>query len=494
MLLFSFFPLILFIILVFFGKTKLFFASIISLLSTFLLIAFVWQMQSGFIIASFLKGIFIATDILLIIFGALFFLETLKKTKIIDHLCVYLEKISPDYRIQIILLAWFLENFLEGTAGFGTPSTVVAPILVGIGLSPILAVSVALLGNSVSAVFGAAGTPIRVGFATLNLTNVPLYTSLFNLIGFLVPVFILWVVTSGQKDRKTHFFEALPFAIFSGFAFVVPSVFLTFLGQEFPSILGSLIGFFIVFIAIKFKIFLPQNLRSLNQKHLSIEKLSPLKIFFPYLLFITLLIIGKFCLGNINFTINFGLKHTFSLFNPGLIFILSSIPIVFLNKIDVISSVKKFGESFIKSIEPFLIIALISIMVQLMINSDKNISGNFSIIQLIARNFQTRFLPFITPFIGAFGSFLTGSATISNLMFGSIFQSTAISVGFDTAIILSLQVVGAAVGNMISLADILPALTVVGLKGQERSVIKNVIIPCIVIVFFVGLAGILVKK
>jgi len=431
-------------------------------------------------------------DILLIIFGALFFLEILRKTKIIDNLCLYLEKISPDYRIQIILLAWFFENFLEGTAGFGTPSTVVAPLLVGVGLPPILAVSVALLGNSASAAFGAAGTPIRVGFAGLNIASVPLYTALFNIIGSLVPVFILWVATSGQKDRKTHFSEVLPFAIFSGLAFSIPSVFLTFIGQEFPSIIGSVIGFFIVFLAIKLKIFMPHQIRTLRQENLKAEKMSPLKVFFPYLLFIILLIIGKFCFGNYGYILNFGLKHTFSIFNPGLVFLLASIPIIILYQKDKKFNIKNFIESFKKSIEPFLVIALISIMVQLMINSDKNISGISSFLQIIALNFKTSFLPFLAPFAGAFGSFLTGSATISNIMFGSIFQSASIAMGFNTVIILSLQVVGAAAGNMIALADIIPALTVVSLKGQEREIIKRVIIPCSIYVTLVGIVGLLI--
>lgn len=491
MLLLSIIPLALFAILIFFGRLKLLWVSLISLLITLFLVIFVWQMQPIFIGASFLKGSFISFDILLIIFGALFFLETLKRNKIIENLCFYLKKISPDYRIQIILLAWFLENFLEGTAGFGTPATIVAPILIGIGLSPILAVSVALLGNSAAGIFGAAGTPIRIGFAGLNIAGVPFYGALFNLVGLLVPVFILWLSTSKQKERKNHFFEALPFALFSGIAFVVPSFFLTFLGQEFPSIIGSVIGLLIIFIAIKLKIFTPSHVRSLNQESSRIEKNSPLKVFSPYLLFIILLIIGKFCFSNLGFTLNFGLSHTFSFFNPGLIFIIAAIPTIILHKKNNFKIIK---ESFIKAIEPFLVIAVISIMVQLMIYSSRNISGNYSILQIIANNFKTPFLPFIAPIVGAFGSFLTGSVTISNIMFGTIFQNISLVMGFNTALILSLELVGAAAGNMIALADILPALAVAGLKGKEREVIKNVIVPCLIYVLLVGIIGLLVTK
>lgn len=81
-----------------------------------------------------------------------------------------------------------LENFLEGTAGFGTPSTVVAPLLIGLGLPPLQAVVITLLGNSASVVFGAAGTPIRVGFAGLDTAAVPclIYVLLAGVIGLLI--------------------------------------------------------------------------------------------------------------------------------------------------------------------------------------------------------------------------------------------------------------------------------------------------------------------
>lgn len=492
MLILSVSPLILFIFLVFFKKVKLVWASLFSLLTTFLLVIFIWKINLPIVTASFLKGTFIATDIFLIVFGALFFLETLKKANIINHLCIYLEKISPDYRIQVIILAWFFLSFLEGTSGFGTPSAIVAPLLIGLGLSPILSVAISLLGNSTAGIFGAAGTPIRVGFAGLDITNVPIYSALINIIGFIVPVFILWASTSSQKNRKEQFFEALPFAIFSGFAFVIPSVFVVFLGQEFPSIIGAVIGFIIVLFALKFNLFVPKTIRSLRQKELEVYTPPPLKVFFPYILLIFLLILGKIFFSGVGFTLDFGLKHTFSLFNPGLIFIISSVLTNIFYRKHKNFDLKIIKNSALKSVEPFLVITLISIMVQLMINSNQNSSGNFSFLQIIANNLKTPLLPFLAPFIGAFGSFLTGSVTVSNIMFGSILESTSRVLGINSSIILSLELIGGAAGNMIALADILPALAVVSLQGQVREVLKRVIIPCSIYVILVGIIGLLI--
>ena len=77
-------------------------------------------------------------------------------------------------------------------------------------------------------------------------------------------------------------------------------------------------------------------------------------------------------------------------------------------------------------------------------------------------------------------------------MFGGLLAKAAVEMGIIPAIILSLQLVGAAAGNMIALADIMPALAVVGLKGKERGIIKRVIIPCLIYVLLVGIIGILV--
>lgn len=281
------FPLILFVVLLFLARLKVLLASFISLLLTVILAIFYWQMNFSLILSTLLKGGLIAFDIFLIVFGAILFINLLKKTKIIENLCYYLETFSKDLRVQVILLAWFLENFLEGTAGFGTPSAVVAPILIGLGLSPIGAVAVAMLGNSASVVFGAAGTPIRVGFSGLNISQIPDHSGLFNLVGSLVPVFMLFAITFRKEDWKKRFIEALPFTIFAGLAYSVPAFFITYLGQEFPSIIGSIIGLTLVLLAVKLKFLVPKNVMESEKKEFTEEKLPIRKVIFPYLLLVS---------------------------------------------------------------------------------------------------------------------------------------------------------------------------------------------------------------
>ena len=210
------FPFLVFLFLLFYKKMSLTKVSVITLLIYTFLAIFYWKIFPFSLYTSYAKGFFVAIDIFIIIFGAVFFLEILKDLKIIRHISHYLGNFSGDYRVQIIIIAWFLECFIEGTAGFGTPAAIAVPILMGLGLAPTTALIVGLLGNSVPGVFGAAGTPIKMGFMGLDTTMVPLYSALLNCVGFLVPVFMLWVVTKKRPNRKKEFLDALPFAIISG--------------------------------------------------------------------------------------------------------------------------------------------------------------------------------------------------------------------------------------------------------------------------------------
>ena len=484
-------PFIIFLFLLLWKRLSLFWVSLITLLLFVILSVMIWKTYPVYIVGSLVKGFLVALDIFFIIFGAIFFLEILKSLDIIRNICFRLESLSKDHRIQVIFLAWLFENFLEGTAGFGTPSTVVAPLLVGIGLTPITAVIISLLGNSASVVFGAAGTPIRVGYSELATQALPLWAAVYNLIGFIVPVFMLWMVTAKENNRRQQFREGLPFAIWTGIAFSASSVLMVFLGQEFPSILGSVMAIFLVLITTKLKIFVPKTVED-PHPFSNPEKLLPLgRVILPYGLLILLLILGKIFLGSSSIAVPLIIKHSISLFNPGFFFILVGlfIAIVFHNGTNILS--RSCKTAIRGSTEPFLVIAFMSGVAQLMIYSGRNMSGFSSMLEIIALGFKNGLLPLWAPIIGAFGSFITGSATVSNLMFGNILAMVAGDVGLNISKILALALVGAAAGNMIALADMMAAEAVVGLKNMEVKVLKGVIVPCLIYVLIVGLAGLL---
>ena len=484
-------PFLFFVFFLLIYKTSLLKASLITFILYILLAIFYWGIYPIFLFISFGKGFFVAFDILIIIFGAIFFLEILKDLKVINNISYYLEHLSHDYRVQIIVIAWLFEAFLEGTAGFGTPAAIAVPLLIGLGLTPIRALIVGLLGNSTAGVFGAAGTPITVGYAGLNVIAVPYISSLLNIAGIIVPIFMLWAITKGRENRKKEFLDALPFAIWSGIVFVIPCILFAKFWPEFPSILGSVVGIILVLITTKLHIFVPKESLSLkNEKDLT-STMSPFRSFLPYIILVLCLIVGKIFLGKTGITLNLGFKHVFNLFNPGLAFITAGfiVAAVWKSKKTVLVDSIKVG--FIEAIGPFFVIVSMLAMVQVMINSGQNSSGLPSAIFIIAHFFETSLLPFFAPFIGAFGGFITGSVTVSNILFGNLFYTAAAPLGLNPQTILSLGVVGAAAGNMIALADILTAEAVVRMKNQELDILKGVFIPCMIYLIIVGLIGML---
>ena len=488
----SILPFVVFIGLLLWEKISLLKTSVITAVLFTLLGIFYWKMLPFYVYASYGKGIFIAFDIFIIVLGAIFFLEILSHLNIIKNVSYYLETFSKDYRIQIIILAWFFENFLEGTAGFGVPAAVVVPLLIGIGLSPIRSLIIGLLGNSPSVVFGAAGTPIRVGFAGLNTVSVPLYSALLNCVGIIVPIFMLWIITSNRENGRNEFFDGLPFAIWAGVAFVIPSILILPLGQEFPSIIGSVIGLLLVMATTKLGIFVPKEIKKFDDEKIPQKTMSASKAFLPYLLLIVLLIVGKFTLGSMGISISLGFNHLFSFFNPGFAFIAAALIVMLMWRKEFRILWPSFSSALKGTVGPFLVIAAMSSMVQIMINSGTNFSGIPSAINILSKVFETPFLPFFAPFVGAFGSFITGSATISNIMFGNFFAVASANLNLNLGIILSLGVVGGAAGNMMALADILAAEAVAKVKNQEVQIIKGVLVPCLTYVILLGILGMII--
>ena len=180
------------------------------------------------------------------------------------------------------------------------------------------------------------------------------------------------------------------------------------------------------------------------------------------------LILGKFALRDAGLVIN----------NPGFSFILAGL----LTNWWFIKSpikAKSLLQSAKKAIEPLMVIFPISAAVQMMIVSGQNSHLLPSYLTLLAQNMSEKTLYIFAPFLGVLGSFVTGSATLANVMFSGMVEKTAQSGNLNSIVALSLLLVGGAAGNMISLADILPALVVVNLKNQEMTVVKKVIGPCL---------------
>ena len=467
---------------------------------TAIITLFVWRINLNLLGASFIKGTFIALEIMLIIFGAVWIIEILKKKHQIKFLQNLLSGISEDIRIQALIITFLFGSLIEGVAGFGTPAALTAPLLVSLGFFPLTAVVISLIANSTAVSFGAAGTPILLGlgglgFEPLILKEITRNVALFHSIAsIIIPLAIVYFVIKYSKNHqkinnKKAFIETIPFAIVVWLSFVIP-YFLTawFIGPELPSIIGGLTGLVIVSFAAHYKILTPKNIMTFNNsKKPKLNLKKGILSIIPYILIILFLTLSRVILPikenliklslDINNIFATPISHNFLyLFTPSFYFIITGIICLFIYKATFKESKDTLKNTFEKIKYPTIALIFTLALVQLFIISGENIESMPLLLAQATSSLLNKFFVFLSPFIGLFGSFIAGSNTVSNLLFGSFQAETARTLGISIITLLSLQVIGGAVGNMIALHNVLAASATVNLKNQEGNIIRKTIV------------------
>lgn len=512
---------------------------------TVIIALFPWGMSWTHVIAASIQGLFITFDILFIIFAAILLLNTLKHSGAMATIREGFSKISDDRRVQLIIICWLFGSFIEGASGFGTPAAIVAPLLVAIGFPALTAVMLGMMVQSTPVTFGAVGTPILIGvrgglespellthLATAGLTfdqylqQITIYVAMFHaVVGTLMPVLMVMMMTRffGAARSWTEGLSILPFALLSGIAFTVP-YFLTgyFLGPEFPSILGALIGLGIVVTAARYQILIPEDTWDFADRNQwpsdwmgkleatfdhAGEKMSVYHAWLPYLLVIILLILtrlpqlpmGRY-LKSVKLSWNEILGTQISaattpLYLPAAILFLVSLLTIFIHRMRIANYKLALHESSVTLLSAGFVLVFTVPMVRLYINSGFNALDITSMPIALAEWVSIhvgQVWPFFAPIIGALGAFIAGSNTVSNLMFAQFQYSLAQSLLMPGAVIVALQAVGAAAGNMIAIHNVVAASATVGLLGQEGATLRRTILPTIYYLATVGLFGILV--
>ena len=340
-----------------------------------------------------------------------------------------------------------------------------------------------------------------------------------------MPLFMVCMMTRffGKNKSWKEGLEIFPFALLGGLAFVVPYYFTaTLLGPEFPSLLGGLIGLSLTTFIARNGWFLPdepwdfpdQNswpkdwLGSFDLKTpelKSTHQISLIQSWLPYLLVALLLVISRlpqlpfkaFLSGLkvswdqiLGTTIN---ASTSPLYLPGTILIVVCLLTYFLHRMQPKAFKTAFGESSKMLLGAGFVLIFTIPMVRIYINSGIN-PGNLPGMPIVMAEWVAtnvgNIYPFFAPSVGALGAFIAGSNTVSNLMFSLFQYGIAERLLISPDIIVALQAVGAAAGNMIAIHNVVAASATVGLLGQEGNVIRKTIIPTLYYIIFVGIMGI----
>ncbi|MFB4164031.1 L-lactate permease [Alteribacillus sp. JSM 102045] len=515
----------------------------IAFVVTVMVAYFVWGVPVNQIAGASMQGITTALEVLFIVFGAILMLNTLKESGAIQTIRQGFTDISPDRRIQAIIICWLFGSFIEGASGWGTPAAIIAPLLVAVGFPAMGAVMVALIIQSAPVSYGAVGTPILIGVqsglagsSAVEETAVSMGMTLdqyvrmiggevaifHGIVGLLIPLFMVTMLTFffGENRSIKEGLAVWKFALFAGLSFTIPfALVANLLGPEFPAMFGGLIGLAIVVPAAKKGLFMPKKewdfaapstwdpawTGNLNIEPVqTLQPVSPVKAWIPYIIVGVLLVITRlnslpfggwlkaFVIKAENvFGSSISIEST-PLFLPGFILLIVSVLSAFLYKMNRSTYGNAWKESgkTILAASPALLFSVP--MVQVFINSDINSSGVESMPLVLAESVSGiagSNWPAVAPAIGALGAFVAGSNTISNMMF-SLFQfGTAQNVGINPSIVVALQAVGGAAGNMICVHNVVAASAAAGLIGKEGELIRKTLIPTAYYVFFAGGAG-----
>ena len=492
-----------------------------------------------------LDGFLEAIGTLVIILGAILIMNTLKHSGAVTAIQRVFNNVNPDRRIQAIIVGFVFAAFIEGAAGFGTPAALAAPLLISLGFPPLCAAIVALIYNSVPVVYGAVGTPTNTAtavtvqaaealgadpeayrmaltkFSAISQATCALFIVFFG-------VFVMCKMFGKNKSGKEAF-AALPFALFTAVVFDVVFLALAFFfGPEFPSLIGAIVTLAIVIVAARAGFLCPKKTWDFEPRSewdaswLSKQEvkqdvdngMSAVLAWVPYVL-IALILVGtrlnwfglktlltsdafkvsiKNILGNenVNWTWNWG-------WCPGIFpFILVCILTFFLHRMPGAKVKEAFVDTFKQTSGAAIALFFGVSMVYIYRNTGMNAvltdkSMLYVMAEALANIFKGAYV-IIAPVIGVLGAFMSGSNTVSNTLFAGLQFQTAQLVKMSPVLIVALQNIGGAAGNMICVNNVVAACATTGTMGNEGKIIRTNALPCLIycIIAILVLGGLIV--
>lgn len=513
----------------------------------------VWNLPGGYVAALTLQGIVTAIGVLIIVFGAIIILYTLQYSGGMETIQYGMQNVSRDKRIQAIIVGYMFAAFIEGAAGFGTPAALAAPLLLSLGFPPLAAAVICLVFNSFPVSFGAVGTPILIGLKFLapltqdavtqgvpglNFTD---FGSFAKVIGewatlmhgpmiLILPIFMLGFLTRyfGVNKSWMEGFRAWKFCIFAAVAFSVPYyVFAWFVGPEFPSLIGGLVGLGVIVAGAKRGFCVPESSWDFGPQASwdaewtgSIKTsantefkphMSQFRAWMPYVLIGAILVVtripelglkGFLSAQKIPFNDILGYEGVSAsidyLYLPGTIpFTLVALLTILLHGMKADAVKRAWGESITKMKSPtialFFAVALVSIfrgsgVVDSLLNPNAYPSMPLAMAKAVAAVAGSSW-PMLASFVGGLGSFITGSNTVSDLLFAEFQWGVAAQLSMPRQIIVAAQVVGGAMGNMVCIHNIVAVCAVVGLTGREGALLKRCFLPFVLYGLVVGIVA-----
>jgi lactate permease len=443
------------------------------------------------------KGISLSVFVLLIIWGAVFLYNVADKAGAIKVIGDTLMRVTDDRLLRCLLFAWCFTSVLQGLAGFGVPVAVVAPIMVIMGYTPLTAVAACLVGHSWAITFGSMGSSY---IAIQLVTGIPgeligpTMALLFSIAVFTTGFGVAHIYGGMQAVR-----QAVPYIILTGIVMSATLWFATIIGTaQLASLLAAMSGCIVLGVFGYLKAgkreeedseSLPTSAASSDDRGAAVMSFNTVS--FPYYLVIGLSImtqippikaaLSHFYLGLDYPAMQTALGHMVKAEQGYAKIMLFShpAPVLFVSALAGYFVYLKFGsvdrailtkaaqETMKRCIPTSVAILLMVMMALVMI--DSGMTGHIA--KGIAGALQ-EYYGLLAPAVGVLGSFITGSNTNSNIMFGALQYETALLLGKSGVLFAAAQSLGGSIGVAIAPATVMMGASNVGLNGQEAAIMR----------------------
>lgn len=464
-----------------------------TMIAALILSVLIWEMPLIDGVTAAIEGAALALwPIMIVIVAAIFTYNLAVKTKSIEKIKTMLTSITTDKRVQVLILAWGFGGFLEAVAGYGTAVAIPASILASLGFNPLFAAIICLVANTVPTAFGAVGIPVITLAKVTGLDVLTLsYNVVVQLAAFIVIIPFILVIMTTKSLKGLKGVVGITFA--SGLAFALPQVFVAkYLGAELPALVGSICSMAVTIIWAK--VFLKKDSKKLKPEE-QISFKEGILAWLPYILIFVFVILSSplfpkvhDLLGQVKTSVKIytgeGAKMTH--FNwistPGALIILAT----FIGGKIQGASIKLMISVFISTVKQLTKSAITVVSIVSMAKI-MGYSGMITSIAVILVKMTGKFFPLISPLIGTLGTFVTGSDTSSNILFGALQKEVANTIGVNPYWLAAANTSGATAGKMISPQSIAVATAATGMVGSEGKIFKSTLKFCIGYVSILGI-------
>ncbi|CAK7035319.1 L-lactate permease [Kerstersia gyiorum] len=487
-----------------------------------------YRMPISGALASVVYGFFYGLwPIAWIIVAAVFLYKVSVKTGQFDIIRASILSITPDQRLQLILVGFSFGAFLEGAAGFGAPVAITAALLAGLGFKPLYAAGLCLIANTAPVAFGAMGIPIIVAGQVSGLDPFAIGQMAGRQLPFMTILVLFWLMAIMDGWRGVR--ETWPAVLVGGGSFAIVQ-FLTanYIGPELPDITSAIVS--LIALTLFLKVWKPKHIfrfdeaegqagsqqpntaQAVPASNAPLNAGSIIKAWSPFIILTAMVTIWSvkpfkalFAAGGplANWILSmpvpylhnlvektppivaaatpYAAEYRFDWFSAtGTAILIAALITILILRMKPAQALATLGETFKE-----LALPIYSIGMVLAFAFIANYSGLSATLALALAHTGDAFT-FFSPFLGWIGVFLTGSDTSANALFGALQATTAQQIGIPEVLMVAANTTGGVTGKMISPQSIAIACAAVGLVGKESDLFRFTVRHSLVFAVIIG--------